>query len=94
MKEILLDGAAWKTKDDFYTAFLSAVGAPDWHGHNLDALNDSIGVGNINEVNPPFLVKIRGSASMKSEAKQMVERFQQLIQDLEGKGINVAIQVE
>jgi RNAse (barnase) inhibitor barstar len=94
MQEIQLDGTAWNTEDDFFTAFLSAVRTPDWHGHNLDALNDSIGAGDINEVNPPFLVKIRGSASMKPEAKQMVERFQQLIQDLKREGINVAIQVE
>ena len=93
MQEILLDGTAWKTKDDFFIAFLAAVGAPDWHGHNLDALNDSIGAGDIDEINPPFLIKIRGSTNMKPEAKQMVEGFQQLIRDLKGQGINVAVQV-
>jgi len=94
MKVIHVDGAAWKTKDDFFAAFLSAVGAPDWHGHNLNALNDSIGAGGINEINPPFLIKIRGSTGMKPEAKQMVETFQQLVRNLKAEGIDVAVQVE
>jgi hypothetical protein len=34
MKELLLDGAGWQTKDDVSDAFFRAVGAPEWHGRN------------------------------------------------------------
>lgn len=44
------DGVRWNTAEDFYDAFLEAVGAPSWHGHNLDALYDSIGGDDINTV--------------------------------------------
>ena len=48
MPTLLLDGARWKTADDFYNAFLEAVGAPPWHGRNFNALRDSIAGGDIN----------------------------------------------
>lgn len=93
MKEIVLNGSTWKTENDFYVAFLAAVGAPVWHGHNLDALNDSIGSGGINKIEPPFTVAISGVPLMSLEAKRMVDRFQQLISDLRQRGIQVAIQI-
>ncbi|HKR85848.1 MAG TPA: barstar family protein [Terriglobales bacterium] len=42
MRELTLDGAALKTRDDVYNSFFRAVGTPDWHGRNFDALRDSI----------------------------------------------------
>ena len=45
MPDIVISAAGWKTADDFYIAFLAAVEAPAWHGHNLDALWDSIVTG-------------------------------------------------
>ncbi len=38
MLEIILSGAHWTAPDDFYKALLPSLGAPDWHGHNFDAL--------------------------------------------------------
>jgi len=38
MRELILNGADWPTKDDVYDAFFRAVGAPECHGRNLDAL--------------------------------------------------------
>jgi Barstar (barnase inhibitor) len=38
MRELVLNGAGWATKDDVYSAFFHAVGAPDWHARNFDAL--------------------------------------------------------
>lgn len=58
MKEIELDASAWASSDDFFSTLLSELGAPDWHGHNLDALWDSI-TSDINEVEPPFSIVLR-----------------------------------
>ena len=54
MKDIILDSARWSTKDDVYDAFFRAVGAPEWHGRNFDALRDSIARGLINQVECPY----------------------------------------
>ena len=45
-------------KHNFYNALLPELGAPDWHGKNLNALEDSIFVGDINAIEPPFEILI------------------------------------
>ncbi len=89
MKEILLAGSGWKSDEDFYDAFFAAVGAPKWHGRNLDALSDSIGAGSINQVEVPYVIRIAGVESMSLEARQFLERFRTLIDGLKAEGIEV-----
>lgn len=42
-----------KTWDDIYDSFFRAVGAPDGHGRNFNALAASIAKGSINAVEVP-----------------------------------------
>lgn len=39
--EIILDAKNWNNKNDFYSSYCDASGAPKWFGNNLDALLDS-----------------------------------------------------
>lgn len=94
MKEIVLQGAHWQTRNDFYEAFLRAVGAPAWHGRNLDALYDSIGSGDINEVEVPYSVRITGSSAMSSEAQEMVKLFKSVVKQLRDEGVDVSVECE
>jgi RNAse (barnase) inhibitor barstar len=91
--DIELDGRAWQTKDDFSQGFLAAVTAPDWHGRNLDALWDSNVGGNVNGRELPYRVVIHGCRHMGEEARQMVERFQTLIEEAKSEGHPVDIVV-
>jgi RNAse (barnase) inhibitor barstar len=91
MLEITLSGAHWTAPDDFYNALLPSLGAPDWHGHNLDALWDSITGGDINAVNPPFRVKIAGVDQMPLNCKDLVDRFAALISEARAGGHAVEI---
>jgi len=93
MTTITMDGAAWLTPDDFYAALLPALGAPDWHGHNLDALEESIRDGDINRVNPPFAVRITGLETMDAKARAIVYRFTEVIHDLATAGVSVSVEV-
>jgi len=68
--EIHLGGRAWQSADDFYVAYLKAVGAPEWHGHNLDALWDSLTSGDINQRNAPLRILITGLDEMGLDARQ------------------------
>lgn len=43
--EITLDAAAWRDVRDIYAAMLPALGAPEWHGPNLDAVYDALVAG-------------------------------------------------
>jgi RNAse (barnase) inhibitor barstar len=73
MKVIRLDASDWRTPDDFYSSLLPELGAPAWHGRNLDALWDSIGEGDVNQVQPPFVVELSGSENLPPELKGFVE---------------------
>jgi hypothetical protein len=64
---LLLDGARWQTAEDFYDAFLRAVRAPSWHGHNFNALRDSITVADINAVSLPYDIVVQDGSERYSE---------------------------
>jgi RNAse (barnase) inhibitor barstar len=91
---IILAAAGWNTTDEFYTAFFNAVGAPSWHGRNLDALWDSITRGGINRVNPPFRIRIAGLRQTSAECRDLIDRFAQLIEEAKAEGINVDLMRE
>jgi len=51
----------------FYEILLPQLDAPEWHGRNLDALNDSLVTGSINGVEPPYrIININTSKSAES----------------------------
>lgn len=94
MQEIRLDARNWTKPDDLYDAFFEAVGAPEWHGRNFNALHDSILVGQINQLEVPYLIRIKNSSSMGEGAKSVVRDFVKFIQELHGSGCPVDITVE
>jgi ribonuclease inhibitor len=89
--EIHLDGRSWQSADDFYVAYLTAVGAPEWHGHNLDALWDSLTGGDINLRNPPLCIRITGRDEMGLDARQMTERFAALVKQASDAGHQIEL---
>jgi RNAse (barnase) inhibitor barstar len=93
MKELLLDGREWTTRDDVYNAFFRAVGAPEWHGRNFDTLNDSIATGSINEVEIPYTLVIKNYELIGGDAKRMTDDFIDLIHEIAGRGCPVEIRV-
>ncbi|HWZ97932.1 MAG TPA: barstar family protein [Candidatus Dormibacteraeota bacterium] len=94
MTELLLDASSWKTKDDVYDSFFRVIGAPSWHGRNLDALHDSIGSGQVNSVEVSYRLIVRNSQDIGAEAKSILEDFVKLIHELVTEGCPVEIRVE
>ena len=92
--DILLNADGWQTSNDFYNAFFAAVGAPSWHGHNLDALNDSIATGAINEKEVPYRISIRNAGDVGDDAAVFIKRIQGLIQKLQSNGCPVEMVIE
>ncbi|MDR6789332.1 hypothetical protein J2Y58_002703 [Sphingomonas sp. BE138] len=54
---IRLDARAWQTREHFRAALLPALGAPAWHGRNLNALYAGLVAGE-DRVRPPLMVEI------------------------------------
>jgi hypothetical protein len=93
MRRLSLNCETWQTRDDFYDALFSALGAPTWHGRNFNALRDSIGTGSINEIEPPYCFVIYGTAAGE-EVGQMVVDFCDLIRELKQSGCPVDVSRE
>jgi RNAse (barnase) inhibitor barstar len=68
-----LDASAWTSALDFYEALLTTLGAPRWHGRNINALVDSMVFGGINEIMPPYVVVIRGLDAAPAEVREEIE---------------------
>lgn len=94
MEEIDLHGGDWSAADDFYAAYFAAVGAPEWRGRNLDALWDSLTGGGINQRNPPFRIRISRTARMPHDVREIVSRFEALVQEAEQEGHPVQIELQ
>ena len=81
MKVVRLNASGWETAEDFYSALLPQLGAPAWHGRNLDALNDSL-YGGINKVGPPFRVQIEGAENLRPEMSQFLSKIAAVFDDV------------
>jgi ribonuclease inhibitor len=73
VREIVLDTTGWCNRDDLYDALLPALEAPEWHGRNLDALDDSI-VGGLNGVVRPYRIRLLGTASLPADLRQYLQK--------------------
>jgi RNAse (barnase) inhibitor barstar len=80
MQLIRLDAAGWRSPDDFYSALLPELGAPDWHGRNLNALYDSL-MGDINCLEPPFEIEIEGAAELPQNMKAFLDEVISVFED-------------
>jgi len=89
VRALPLDGSNWRKEEDFYRAFLGAVKAPKWHGHNLDALRDSLIVGSINEVSPPFTVTVRGSRTWPESLATFMREVESVFREARSEGVKV-----
>jgi RNAse (barnase) inhibitor barstar len=75
---------------DLYSAFFLAVGAPDWHGRNFDALNDSICSGGINKIEVPYRIVIHNAPQDNEMVRGVLEDFGDLIRHLQSDGCPVS----
>jgi len=93
MLELIMDGAIWSSNDDVYDAFFRAVGSPEWHGRNFDALNDSIANGQINKVEVPYRLVILNFDLIGAGAKEMATDLVNLVHEINSRGVPVEIDV-
>lgn len=77
MPIIELDTASWRSIHDFYHALLASLGAPDWHGRNLNALIDSMIWGGINKLEPPYTVRIREVSTVAPDIREEIGLLKQ-----------------
>ena len=94
MRELVMDAALWATTDDMFLSFFKAVSAPTWHGKNFNAIRDSIGGGDINEIEVPYRLVLLNYASVKAGVKPEVDHFIEVIDKLAAEGVPVEICID
>jgi len=90
-KTITLQAHLWRSRDDLYAQLLPQLGAPEWHGHNLDALWDSLRDPEMNEISPSFTIEVTGTATLTGDLAKYYSDFKSLLHDLRNEGISVTI---
>lgn len=88
---LTLDASSWSTRDDFYADLFHAVGAPEWHGRNFDALIDSIQTGQINAVEVPYRIQVANSAMALSAARLVLCEFAELVGFMQSNGCPLSL---
>jgi len=89
MTTLSLNASRWRTREDVWVGLLAALRAPDWHGHNLDALDETLRAGGVNGVSLPFAVEVTGAAA-GPEAQFEMTRLASFFRDLAADGVPVA----
>jgi RNAse (barnase) inhibitor barstar len=59
-KHVVIDWTQIDSPDAFYETVLPQLRSPEWHGRNLDALSDGLITGQINDLEPPYIVEMLG----------------------------------
>ena len=76
MNQVIINWWELSDKDSFYDSVFRQTGAPDWHGRNLDAINDAWVTGDICSKGPPF------DFIMKGEPNSRLIRFSLAIEEI------------
>jgi RNAse (barnase) inhibitor barstar len=79
MQMIDLNGANWRTNQDFYDALAEALGSVEWHGRNADAfLETMVFCVYLNRVQPPYRVLISDASD---DMRQFLNDFASWVQE-------------
>ena len=91
MRNITLSGKSWVNVDDFWDDLFEAIGAPKWHGRNLNALHDSVHAGSINKIEAPYRIVIRDAGKLPMSVAFLLFRIDRMAVEWQREGTQVEI---
>lgn len=89
--KIFIDWKEIGSEEDFYNSLLPQLGAPEWHGHNLDALADSLVAGDVNGIEPPFCIINLNVSAMAGSLKDFSGKVAQIYVEANGQGRKIRV---
>ena len=99
MKVLNIDASGCRDRWDIYDLVGKAVEAPDGHGSGSDAFADSMIWGGMNAVEPPYTVRISGTANLPDDIKTEILEFAHSLREARAeykatRGNDVEVNVE
>jgi RNAse (barnase) inhibitor barstar len=79
---------------DVYGVLLAQLGAPEWHGKNLDALWDTVSNDGINAVRAPYTIRFVGVANSNQNVTKLIGQMKQLFEEAKSEGLDVGCLIE
>jgi RNAse (barnase) inhibitor barstar len=73
MKQITVDLTTAVSLDDLYDLLLKSLNAPEWHGHNLNALWESIAYQENGLTEPPYELVLSGVGQLSLELQEKLK---------------------
>ena len=102
MQRIEVDGAQWRSEDDLWDAVLGALGAPEWHGRNFDAIFDSVGepgflapdAARVNRVQAPFEIVVVNAGELEGRLRDRLTGIAETLEAVRKEfGLQVSLSV-
>lgn len=87
--EVTIDWQKIITKESFYEVFLPQLNAPEWHGHNLDAVADSVIAGDVNGIEPPYTIISKNESSIEQNLKPFQQAVLSIFKEAKESGREV-----
>ena len=87
MKQIVIKGDLLFSKEDLYQVFADGLALPEWHGHNLDALWDTLSVWS-----EPLQIIVEYQELLLAVLGQYGHNFLDLLDDVAAENINIIVQ--
>jgi hypothetical protein len=94
MVEIILDGRDWQTELDLIEAVIAGVDGPFWHGRNYNALYDSMVVGSINGIEPPYDFVIKPPPDPTPEVAGAISYFLARVEEWRSRGAALSTRID
>ena len=76
-----IDASGRTRSRNIYDAILPLLGAPAWHGRNMDALTESIVWGKLNAVEPPYVLSIHGTVNLPPDGAEELDWLKEEVTD-------------
>jgi len=81
MRVIELNAKPWRNPLDYYDALKEALGSCRGHGSSPDAWVDSMLYGGMNEIEPPYVIRISGAAACPAGVRDAISELQFVISE-------------
>ncbi|MEZ0262190.1 MAG: hypothetical protein ACAH80_14375 [Alphaproteobacteria bacterium] len=74
-----IDASNWKSMSDYCAAMCAALGSPEGHGCSVAAFIDSMVYGDMNAVEPPYTIRIKGTKLLPTNILEEIEALKQAL---------------